>query len=239
MAPGGPLLGQMAKRICVATNVPTGAQRVRDDGGRDLTILNAIAAGDRLTQRELARELGVAVSLANLSIRRLVRQGLVRVVACHPTKSRYFLTPKGAEERSRLACTQLEWSFTRYQELRDQVRRILQPHVDSGARRFAIWGAGNAAEVAYICLLDSGLDEIAVFAGDGVRVFLGRPVREMGGFIPEEFDRIVIASLDFTESGGRISAELANRGVPTDKIVSLVGPAGHVESPLSDSARAV
>ena len=39
---------------------------MRDDTARDLTILSAIAQNDQLTQRHLARELGVAVSLVHL-----------------------------------------------------------------------------------------------------------------------------------------------------------------------------
>ena len=177
-------------------------QRPRGDGRRVLAILSAIAAGDRLIQRELARELGVAVSLVNLAIQRLAHQGLVRVESSHPTRLRYFLTAKGIQEMARLTHARLESSFAEYRDLRDRVRRILQPHLESGARRFAIWGAGNAAEIAYVCLMDSGLDEITVFAGDGEKTFLGRPIRAAGDLVSEDFDRNRGGVARFRRGGG-------------------------------------
>jgi hypothetical protein len=57
----------------------------------------------------------------------------------------------------------------------------------------------------------------------------------MGGFVPEEFDRIVIASLDFGESAGRVLVELTDRGIPAEKIVSLVAPVRLAVSPVPES----
>ena len=75
---------------------------MRDETDRDLTILNAIADDDRLTQRHLAQELGVAVSLANLYLRRLALKGFIRITNVHPNRLRYMLTPKGIAEKTRL-----------------------------------------------------------------------------------------------------------------------------------------
>ena len=63
---------------------------MRDSTDRDLIILNAIAVNDRLTQRHLARELGGAVSLANLYVRRLVLKGFIRIINVRPNRLRYL-----------------------------------------------------------------------------------------------------------------------------------------------------
>ena len=68
---------------------------MRDSTDRDRTILRAIAENDRLTQRHLARELGVAVSLANPYLRRLALKGFIRIINVRPNRLRSLLTPKG------------------------------------------------------------------------------------------------------------------------------------------------
>ena len=71
------------------------ATQMRDSTDRDRTILRAIAENDRLTQRHLARELGVAVSLANPYLRRLALKGFIRIINVRPNRLRSLLTPKG------------------------------------------------------------------------------------------------------------------------------------------------
>jgi hypothetical protein len=110
--------------------------------------------------------------------------------------------------------------------LRERVRRILKPHLEGGACRIALWGTGNAAEVAYICLLDYGLEEIAVFDGDRMKTFMGRQIRDKREFVPKNFDRVIIAEVDPMEAAGEATAELARLGVPPGMIVSLIDLAG-------------
>ena len=64
---------------------------------QDRQILQAIAASDRVTQRSLSGELGVALGLTNLLIRRVVNKGYVRVARMGTRHVRYLMTPAGWE----------------------------------------------------------------------------------------------------------------------------------------------
>ena len=45
---------------------------------RDLEILSALSTGEPVTQRNLAHRLGIALGLANLSLKRLARKGHIK-----------------------------------------------------------------------------------------------------------------------------------------------------------------
>ena len=194
---------------------------MRDSTDRDLIILNAIAVNDRLTQRHLARELGVAVSLANLYVRRLVLKGFIRILSVRPNRLRYLLTPKGIAEKTRLAYTYLSRTFERYREARQSLREALRPLAENGLKRIAFYGTGEAAEVAYVCLKETGVDLDSVFDAASGDWFLGLPVRGLEELVPNNFDRIVITFFNTQEATEARVEELLRRGVSHDQIVTL------------------
>lgn len=194
---------------------------MRDETDRNLTILSAIAENDRVTQRHLARELGVAVSLANLYLRRLALKGLVRVINIRPNRLRYILTPKGIAEKSRLTYTYMCRTLDRYRQARQALREALRPLSETGYKRIAFYGTGEAAEVAYLCLREVGLDLSAVFEGKDGEQFLGLPVRRLEELVPAEFDRIVVTSFSSQEATEARLEELLQAGASCDQIVTL------------------
>ena len=194
---------------------------MRDDTARDLTILSAIADNDRLTQRHLARQLGVTVSLANLYVKRLALKGFIRVINIRANRLRYLLTPKGIAEKSRLTYSYMCRTFERYREARRSLQAALHPLTEDGHKRIAFYGAGEAAEVAYLCLKEGGLDLAAVFEREDSESFLGLPIRRLEELSPDEFDRVVVTSFISQEVTEAKVQELLLQGVPREQIVTL------------------
>jgi DNA-binding Lrp family transcriptional regulator len=194
---------------------------MREDTDRDLTILTAVAENARLTQRHLARELGVAVSLANLYVRRLATKGFIRVINVGPNRIRYLLTPKGIAEKSRLTYAYMCRTFERYREARQALKDALRPLAGDGHKRIAFYGTGEAAEVAYLCLKEVGLDLAAVFDRGESGTFLWLPVRPLEDLVSGDFDTIVVTSFTSQEVTEARVQELLERGVSRDQIVTL------------------
>jgi hypothetical protein len=87
-------------------------------------------------------------------------------------------------------------------------------------RRVAIYGRGEAAELAYLSLRESGLEPVAVFvenAGEG-QEFLGIPVRPIADHEQVVYDLMIVATLD--PSGQQIDA-LVRDGIPNAKLFPL------------------
>jgi len=196
---------------------------MRDSTDRDLIILKAIGENERLTQRHLAGELGVAVSLANLYLRRLALKGFIRVINVRSNRLRYLLTPKGLAEKTQLTYTYLARTFARYRQARQALREALRSLSQDGRKRIAFYGTGEAAEVAYVCLKETGLDLSAVFDPAGGEGFLGLPVRGLDALVPADFDRIVVTFFDSPEGTEARVRELVGAGVSREQIVTLHG----------------
>ncbi|HUF94152.1 MAG TPA: winged helix-turn-helix transcriptional regulator [Candidatus Limnocylindria bacterium] len=194
---------------------------------RNLAILTAIGEKESLTQRLLAERLGVALGLTNLYLKRLVTKGYVKV-ADFPAKPaarkrlRYLLTAKGLSEKTRLTYEYMHRSLDLYRVTRETLRDALMHLPRSGVRRVALYGRGEAAELAYLTLRELGLDPVAVFAAEPGGTFLGMPVRDVRELVPGEIDVVVVATFDKPKL--HVPA-LAALGIPADKLLMLQPPA--------------
>lgn len=205
---------------------------------RDLEILTAIEEGRPLTQRALAERLGVALGLANLYLKRLAGKGYIKVRE-FPTKPyvgkrlRYMLTPQGVSEKARLTYEYMGYSLRLYRRTRENLREGMAELARSGMKRVALYGVGEAAELAYLTLKESGLEPIGVFAAQADGQFLGFTVRPLADLREEEFDTVVVATFDRPEQH---VAELTALGLPREKFLTLrrlASEAGPPEAPKS------
>jgi NADPH-dependent 2,4-dienoyl-CoA reductase/sulfur reductase-like enzyme len=106
------------------------------------------------------------------------------------------------------------------------LRQALDGLADRGAKRVALCGAGEAAEVAYLTLRELGFEPVGVFAHDSVgQPFLGYTVHALADLASEDFDVVVVATFDRPEP---ILAQLGQLGVAPARIVTLRQPLGAV-----------
>ena len=184
---------------------------------RDLRVLEAVQQDSRLTQRGLANKLGMALGLANVYLKRMIHKGYIKCVNVQPNRISYLITPRGIAEKARLTYEFMDYSLHLYGEVRQHLRTALRECAAAG-KRVAICGSGEAAELAYLSLKESGLDPIAIFDSEGGRDFLGIRVLPIAEHASVEFDMIIVATLD--RSGQQLQA-LLDVGVPRDKLFPL------------------
>ena len=82
----------------------------------------------------------------------------------------------------------------------------------------AIYGTGEAAELAYLSLRELGLEPVAIFDADPGGRFLGMPVRTLSEHRAVDYDLLVVASL---EHPGPLTARLSGVGVPRERMCTL------------------
>ena len=184
---------------------------------RDLKMLEAVHEDSRVTQRGLATKLGIALGLANMYLKRLMRKGHIKCVNVQPNRISYLITPQGIAEKARLTYEFMDYSLHLYRDVRHQLRDALRECAAAG-RRVAIFGRGEAAELAYLCLKESGLEPVAIFDLEGGTDFLGMPVLPVDRHDGVDYDLMIVATL---ESPGPHLAALALKGVPRDKLFPL------------------
>jgi len=95
-------------------------------GQRDLLLLSELDRKGGATQRTLATKLGIALGLANLYLRRLVRKGYYIKTTTSPRwRVGYSLTPQGLAEKSRLTYLYLQYSLSHYRDIRGRLNDML------------------------------------------------------------------------------------------------------------------
>jgi len=193
-------------------------QEMTAEARRDLKVLEAVTEDERITQRRLASQLGIALGLTNIYLRRLVRKGYIKCVNVQSNRISYLITPQGIAEKARLTYEYLDYSMCLFREVRRHLRATFRPFVEAGYKRIAIFGTGEAAELAYLSLKEVGLEPVALFDGNGGREFLGVPVRDIREHPLVSFDLLIVATLENPQPHMSMLRDL---GVPIGKQVAL------------------
>ena len=192
-------------------------------------ILQAIASGRPFTQRSLAGEMGVALGLTNLLIRRLVAKGYVKMGGMGTRHVRYLMTAAGWEALGRVTRLSLENTVHLYTETREQIRISLSavsahcPADAAGHKRVVFYGAGDVAEIAFVSLQRTDLTLAGVVddnrTGRFFNVGIQHPDRltadTIGG---EPYAHVVVTSVRHADA---IRARLAEREIPDGRISFL------------------
>jgi DNA-binding MarR family transcriptional regulator len=113
-----------------------------------LSVLTSVERDSAITQRQLARELGIALGLANAYLRRCVRKGLVKMRQVPLNRYAYYLTPQGFAEKSRLTAEYLTVSLDFFRRARGDCAALFREREAEGWKLVALYGAGELAEIA-------------------------------------------------------------------------------------------
>ncbi len=126
-------------------------------------MLDAIESGERVTQRGLAAELGIALGLTNIYLKRCVSKGLIKVRKAPARRYAYYLTAKGFGEKARLTAKFLTRSLSFFRHAREDCSDLFLTCKAKKQHRIALVGAGDLSEIAILAALDSGLEVAFVF----------------------------------------------------------------------------
>lgn len=195
----------MAAPAAVGTN---NARRDASDDEIVLGVLDVVERDPSVTQRSVARELGIALGLANAYLKRCARTGLIKVGQVPPRRYAYYLTPRGFAEKSRLTATYLARSFSFFREARTQCSELFGLAAARGQRRLALLGAGDLAEIAGLVAREHPVEILGCIAVGGA-ARLAADLAALGAV-----DAVVVTAL--TDPRGAFEAAL--RAVGADRV---------------------
>lgn len=91
-------------------------------------IFKLVEAKPEISQRELAKELGVSLGKANYCLNALINKGLIKVSNFRSSKNKkaymYLLTPKGLDEKVSVAMRFLKLKVEEYEIIRNEIVQI-------------------------------------------------------------------------------------------------------------------
>jgi DNA-binding transcriptional regulator LsrR (DeoR family) len=156
-----------------------------------------------VTQRSVARELGIALGLVNAYLNRCLSKGLIKIGQVPPRRYAYYLTPRGMTEKSRLTATYLMDSFAFFREARMQCNALFQGLALRGQCRLALVGEGDLAEIARLVGRDHPVEIAGVAPASADALTLGASLAGLGSL-----DAIVVTTLEQSRETYAAAVEL-------------------------------
>src|SRR5690554_4249324 len=91
-------------------------------------ILRLIEANPQISQREIAKQLGVSLGKTNFCLKALVEVGMIKVSNFKNSKNKlgyiYFLTPSGIEEKSAITLRFLKRKMEEHKALLKEIEEL-------------------------------------------------------------------------------------------------------------------
>ncbi len=108
------------------------------------SLLKTLEENPGLSQRDLARKLGVSLGKVNYCLNALVTKGSVKVNNFRNSGNKlayaYLLTPRGIEEKARVTVEFLKYKIQEYERLKKEIEELQR---EAGERRAVQEDAGG------------------------------------------------------------------------------------------------
>jgi DNA-binding MarR family transcriptional regulator len=201
------------------------------DDFKAFQLLSEVVDEQPISQRELAKRLGIALGLVNSYIKNFVAKGFIRVKNYPHNRYAYLLTPHGMAEKARLAYQHVHYFSNLYTVTRQDYLQLFRKMAERGISRVAFCGVDEVAEIAWLSLREVGLELAEVMDDDhSGDVFMGREVVTLAHGLLAGNHRVVVTSL---KRAKQLQLRLAELGVADDVVFH---PHASVV-PLTDSGR--
>lgn len=167
----------------------------REDERIILNLLNSVDDGAQ-SQRRIAEELGIALGLVNLYLKRCVKKGFIKVSQATARRYAYYLTPKGFAEKSRLTVEYLTSSFSFFRLARADCTRVFQLARLKNFKNLVLCGKSDLAEIAMLSAVDCGVSIVAIVDKQAKEMsFVGTQLVSDYDCLTVSFDAVIITDV--------------------------------------------
>lgn len=115
-----------------------------------LKLFNEIETNKLQTQRILSKKLGVALGLANSLLKKFVKKGLLKISQAPMKRYKYYLTPKGFVEKTKLTTEYLKFSLQFYKISKSFFESEFSKLKDISYKEIVLIGTGELSEIAIL-----------------------------------------------------------------------------------------
>ena len=191
---------------------------------KEYMILDMIEKDSRVTQREISKTIGVAVSMVNQYLDVYEKKGFIKRKKLSTKTVEYFVTKNGAERRKVLNIGYLNSSQQMYNSAKENIEQFLIQIENKGFKNILLYGAGEVCEILLNAIKSSksvSIQAQAIIDDDQDKI--GNKVGTTNiisrdSIVLIEHDGILISSYTNNEE---IFTKLKQIGYSTDKIIQF------------------
>jgi DNA-binding MarR family transcriptional regulator len=187
------------------------------DDYKAFQLLSEVADEQPVSQRELAKRLGIALGLVNSYLKNFVAKGFIRIKNYPQNRYAYLLTPNGMAEKARLAYQHVNYFTSLYTVTRQDYLALFRELAERGVSQVTFCGVDEVAEIAWLSLQEAGLSLAGVMDDTQPgRDFMGRPVVNLSNEYLSANQLFVITSL---KQAAQLRSQLLALGISKSRIL--------------------
>lgn len=180
---------------------------------QDFSVLDALDSEEITTQRQLSEHTGISLGQINYVLKRLLEKGLVKIgnFRKNPKKIAYsyLLTPKGIEEKSKLAVKFVLARLNEYNQIKTRLAERLNQIQEMGHQKIVFVGPEEAMDFVESIISEKSLHLKLVQHYPNTRALQGNSL--------QVFD----VALLFDEEAGGLVKLAYDTGIRQEKLVPL------------------
>ena len=164
---------------------------------KELRLLEELEETPQITQRNMADRLGIALGVANLLTKNLIKKGYVRATKVGWRRWVYTLTPEGFTRKLQLTRQYVDRTIDHYRRIKLLLRAELDFAEIGTGSRVGIVGKSELSEIVYLALGDLGVTKIGFFDDKfvGNKMF-NLVIKKESDLNPSDFDIVISARLN-------------------------------------------
>lgn len=176
-----------------------------------LTLLNNIEDKKKITQKSIATELGIAVGLVNVYVKRCIRKGWLKVKNIPPRRYAYYLTPEGFAKKTQLTADYLRHSFTFFRDSKKICSEMLRECMKKNFKKIALVGCSELTEVALLVCRNSSVKVKCIITDESKKSFFDIKICKFSK-LPKNLDVVLLTEINNSEKIYK-QIKLANKNI--------------------------
>jgi DNA-binding MarR family transcriptional regulator len=96
-----------------------------EDENNKYKIMSKISENEKITQRELSKELNLSVSTVNILMKKMITEGLIKMNQVSSRQVLYMLTPTGISEKALKTVSYLKGHYKAISENKEKIKQLL------------------------------------------------------------------------------------------------------------------
>jgi len=92
----------------------------------ELKLMSEISENENITQRELSKKLNVSLGSVNILIKKMIKEGLIKMNQVSKRQVLYMITPAGIMEKTKKTSRYIKVHYKAINETKERIKRILE-----------------------------------------------------------------------------------------------------------------
>ena len=123
---------------------------------KEFLILTKIDANPNATQRDISRDTGLSLGSVNLLLKKMAKEGLIKIESIPAHRVAYMLTPKGMVEKTNKTINYIKRHYNAITQTKETIKGILFQLAEEHPRLYLLNNGDEVSNLAHAALEEMG-----------------------------------------------------------------------------------